>query len=239
MRFSSTVSVRALRIAIMLSASLPVTAYALPGDGAVAETLKADYPLTKVGVTMLQFDYNRITQPGVVLIVRVPGIYADVAGTKQAIVNTTIEGGQAVQQKGFLASLSQTGQSRTLNPDEQVYVTKLDVKRDTVHFEVITTKVTTLAGGEGTRYRAEVNFHIPGLDTMKAEDVKKTIDAVMADAATANAVESKEIKLGMSTDEVKKALGNPEKIVDLGEKKVYIYKDMKVIFKDSQVSDVQ
>lgn len=239
MRFPATASVRALQIAVLTLVLMPVSAYAFVTDGAIAETLKADYPLTKVGVTMLQFDYNRITQPGVVLTVRVPGIYADVAGTKQAIVSTTIEGGQAVQQKGFLASLSQTGQSRTLNPDEQVYVTKLDVKRDTVHFELITAKVTTLAGGEGTRYRAEVNFHIPGLETMKPEEVKRTIDAVIADAATANAVESKEIKLGMSTDEVRKALGNPEKIVDLGEKKVYIYKDMKVIFKDSQVADVQ
>ena len=51
--------------------------------------------------------------------------------------------------------------------------------------------------------------------------------------------ESKTIKLGMSTDEVKKSLGNPDKIVDLGAKKVYVYKDMKVVFQDNQVSDVQ
>lgn len=188
---------------------------------------------------MLKFDYNRITQQGVVLTVRVPGIYADVAGTTQAIVNTTVEDGKAVQQKGFLASLSKTGQSRTLNPGEKVYVIKLDLKRDTVHFELITAEVTTLGGGEGTRYRAEVNFHISDLDNKKPDEVKKIIDVAIADAATANAVEGKTIKLGMSTDEVKQALGNPDKIVDLGAKQVYIYKDMKVIFKDSQVSEVQ
>jgi len=55
----------------------------------------------------------------------------------------------------------------------------------------------------------------------------------------ANAVQTKTIHLGMSTDEVKKALGDPEKIVDLGEKKIYVYKDMKVVFKDSQVADVE
>jgi hypothetical protein len=47
------------------------------------------------------------------------------------------------------------------------------------------------------------------------------------------------VKLGMSTDEVKKSLGNPDKIVDLGAKQIYIYKDMKIVFIDSKVSDVQ
>jgi hypothetical protein len=90
-----------------------------------------------------------------------------------------------------------------------------------------------------TRYRAELNVKFPGLDSMTADDVKKTIDTVVADPAVASAVESKTVKLGMSTDEVKKSLGNPDKIVDLGAKQVYIYKDMKIVFVDSKVSDVQ
>jgi hypothetical protein len=35
---------------------------------------KANYPITKVGTAMLEFDYNRITQPGIVPTVRIPGI---------------------------------------------------------------------------------------------------------------------------------------------------------------------
>jgi hypothetical protein len=108
-----------------------------------------------------------------------------------------------------------------------------------VQLELLTVDVTTLADGQGTRYRAELNVKLPGLDSMTADDVKKTIDTVVADPSTASAVESKTVKLGMSTDEVKKALGNPDKIVDLGAKQVYIYKDMKVIFMDGKVSDVQ
>jgi hypothetical protein len=240
MPHSSSFRSSALFRAAVLAATLPfLAARSYAADAALAETLKADYPITKVGISMLKFDYNRITQPGITLTVRIPGIYADVANTQQAVINTNIENGQAVQQKGFLAGLSKTGESRTLNPNEQVYVTKLDVKPDMIHFELVTTNVTTLGGGNGTRYRAEVNFRIPNLDSMKPEDVKKAIDAVIADSATANAVESKTIKIGMSTDEVKSTLGNPDKIVDLGEKKIYVYKDMKVVFKDSQVSDVQ
>ena len=38
-----------------------------------------------------------------------------------------------------------------------------------------------------------------------------------------------------STDDVKKALGDPEKIVDLSDKKVYVYKDTKVVFSRTPV----
>ncbi len=72
--------------------------------------------------------------------------------------------------------------------------------------KIRTVDVTTLADGQGTRYRAELNVTLPGPDTMSPEDVKKTIDMVIADPATASAVESKTIKIGMSPDEVKKSL---------------------------------
>ena len=113
------------------------------------------------------------------------------------------------------------------------------MKRDSVLLELLTVDVTTLADGQGTRYRAELNVKLPGLETMSPEDVKKIIDTVIADPAAALAVESKNIKIGMSPDEVKKSLGNPDKIVDLGPKQIFIYKDMKVVFLNSQVSDVQ
>ena len=229
----------ALRTALLLAALAPLSLVAHAADTPLVDALHADYPITKVGIVLLKFDYNRITQPGCILVVRIPGIYADVAGTTQAIVKTNIEDGKAIQQKGFLASLSKTGQSKTLAPGDKVYVTRLDVKHDLVHFELLTEDVTTLAGGEGTRYRSELNFPVPNLDSMQPDAVKKLIDAVIADPATANAVESKTIKLGMSPDEVKSALGNPDKIVDLGAKQIFVYKDMKVVFNDAKVSDVQ
>ncbi len=47
------------------------------------------------------------------------------------------------------------------------------------------------------------------------------------------------IALGQTTDEVTGLLGQPEKIVNLGTKQIYIYKDMKVTFIKGKVSDVQ
>src|SRR5580698_4518534 len=212
-------SFRVLFIATVAAATTPFTAFGAPNSRAMREALVADYPLTKVGVVMFKTDYNRITQPGVILAVRLPGIYADVANTQDSIVSTNFANGQVSQATGFAAAFgSNTGHSRTLNPNEKVYVTDILVKRDAVQLELLTVDVTTLADGQGTRYRAELNVKLPSLDTMTPEDVKKAIDTVIADPGVTSAVQSKTVKLGMSPEEVKQSLGYPDKIVDLGAK---------------------
>jgi hypothetical protein len=51
--------------------------------------------------------------------------------------------------------------------------------------------------------------------------------------------EPQTIQLGQSIVQVLAALGKPEKIVNLGPKQIYVYKDLKVTFLDGKVSDVQ
>lgn len=51
--------------------------------------------------------------------------------------------------------------------------------------------------------------------------------------------EPQTIEKGQTTDQVQAALGKPEKIVNLGMKQIYIYKDLKVTFVGGKVSDVQ
>ena len=216
-----------------------VSASAAPNDKALREALIADYPLTKVGTTGFQIDYNRVTQPGTILAVRVPGIYAAEANPQNIVVNTNITNGQVSQATGFLAGGASSNRSRTLAPNEKVYVTGILVKRDSILVNLLTVEVTTLAEGRGTRYIAELNFKLPGADAMSADDIKEAIDPIVADPATASAVQSKTIKLGMGQDEVKQSLGNPDKIVDLGAKQVYVYKDLKVVFEGGKVADVQ
>ncbi len=234
--FRST-SVRVLTAAAL---TMPLTAFGALNSRAMREALVADYPLTQVGQVMFKTDYTRITKPGVILAVRVPGIYADVANTEDAIVNTNYANGQISQATGFAAAFGgTTAHSRTLNPNEKVYVTDILVKHDAVQLELLTVDVTTLGDGISTRYRAELNVKLPGLDTMTPEDVKKTIDNIVADPAVASAVQSKTVKLGMSAEEVKATLGNPDKIVELGAKQLFIYKDMKIVLVYGKVSDVQ
>jgi len=51
--------------------------------------------------------------------------------------------------------------------------------------------------------------------------------------------EPQTIEKGQTIDQVQAALGKPDKIVNLGAKQLYIYKDMKVTFINGKVSDVQ
>jgi hypothetical protein len=47
------------------------------------------------------------------------------------------------------------------------------------------------------------------------------------------------VSLGESIDDVTAGMGAPTRIIDLGVKKIYVYKDMKVTFKAGKVSDVE
>ena len=47
------------------------------------------------------------------------------------------------------------------------------------------------------------------------------------------------LSLGMTVADVKAIQGEPQKIVDLGSKKIYVYKDLKITFSDGKVSDIQ
>src|SRR5271157_5728387 len=53
------------------------------------------------------------------------------------------------------------------------------------------------------------------------------------------AAEPASIDKGMTTDQVQAAMGKPDKIVNLGSKQIYVYKDLKVTFINGKVSDVQ
>jgi len=58
-------------------------------------------------------------------------------------------------------------------------------------------------------------------------------------SATDPAGQPKTVSLGMSEVEVQGALGAPNKVVDLGVKKILVYSDLKVTLMNGKVSDVQ
>ena len=53
------------------------------------------------------------------------------------------------------------------------------------------------------------------------------------------ASQTKTVALGQTEDQVKSILGAPDKIIKLGPKEIYVYKDIKVVFADGKVTDVQ
>jgi Protein of unknown function (DUF3276) len=60
-----------------------------------------------------------------------------------------------------------------------------------------------------------------------------------APAQAAPAAATTNIVLGMALNDVTTALGQPEKMVNLGKKQIYVYKDLKITFVDGKVTDVQ
>ena len=52
-------------------------------------------------------------------------------------------------------------------------------------------------------------------------------------------VSPKSVELGNTPDEVQSVMGQPDKIMNLGARVIHVYKDMKIIYVDGKVSDVQ
>jgi len=152
---------------------------------------------------------------------------------------------------------------------DKVYPTKIDVSldKDTVAMAIVACD-TCNKTDPPTYNKAQVVFQFPKGTLAKASagEVEDTIGQLLSisddtqsdqgggqqadqggqqqagggqQAQPEQQAEPAEVKLGMTTDQVEAALGKPDKKVTLGPKQIYIYKDMKVTFKDGKVSDVQ
>ena len=72
-----------------------------------------------------------------------------------------------------------------------------------------------------------------------ADQAEKDVTGAQSASTPPVAAQPIQISLGESIDQVAAALGQPVTIVDLGEKKTYVYKEEKISFKDNKVSDVR
>jgi len=205
---------------------------------ALEDALKSKYDLTKTGI-----DRVRITKPGTVLVIQKENISGDLASDATFLTNK-VENGDISQAKGFGAVLQDKKTSRVFKAGERVYVFKLEVKDKAVEFFLVsceTYDVNVHGSSRQTRYKSLLSFEFPEgfLATADADTVKKTVDAIIVPEQEAKAASTKTVQIGQTPEEVEGILGRPDKIVDLGAKKVYIYKDMKIIFADGKVADVQ
>jgi len=74
---------------------------------------------------------------------------------------------------------------------------------------------------------------------LAAKEANQEEQAIIQEGAPEPAGSGATISLGMSIPEVEDALGRPTNTVDLGSKKIYVYKNLKVTFLKGRVSDVQ
>ena len=228
-----------LKLAVVLGLFAAGNTAAWAGSNeALKEALEAKYQLTKTGM-----DRVRITQQGTVLVVQKDGISGDLS-SDLTFLNNKVHDGQIAQQGGFMAAMQNKTTSRNLKTGDKVYVFKIDVKDDQVQFFIITcdTYDVNLKGStKQTRYKALLSFEL-GREFMASatpETVEKAVQTIIIPESEAQEANTKTVELGQTPDQVRTAVGAPDKIIKLGAKEIYVYKDMKVVFVDGKVSDVQ
>ena len=170
---------------------------------------------------------------------------------------------------GHFSQTASEGQSTKLfKKGDKVYPTKIDVKldKDVVVLGIVACD-TCNNTDPPTWNKANVEFQFPkgALAKASAGDVEDTIGQLLAISDDSQQQggnqqqggqqqgggqdqggqqqqaqsEPQTIQMGMTTDQVQGSLGQPSKIVNLGPKQIYVYKDLKVTFLNGKVVDVQ
>jgi hypothetical protein len=223
----------------ILIASAPLPAYGQAWKDSLAKGLEATYPLSKRAT----FSPDRITKQGAVLVIRKDGVTADLSSDLRYSV-TKVRDGQVGEAGGAVTALFNKEKSRTFKTGERVYVIDIKIGDRDVMLLLMSVDMFDVANKgatKQTRYKAALKFEFPEgyLATASVPVLTQAIEAVVATEAAVAAASTKTIALGQTRAQVEDILGKPERIVDLGAKVIYVYKDMKVTFVDGKVADVQ
>ena len=233
------------------------------GRANIERGLQANYMPTKLaGVG----DRLRFTQLGTVLVIQLDGMGASPV-TEFTFGNNYKDGRIKRSLAGSL--IHQAENVRDLRAGDRVYLLKTEVKDTGVVFNVQTCDSCDGSPADLAQmpFRAALTFQYPKgyWNNTSYAQIQQAIGAVFAFAngpdtstqpnpepvAPSGAQvaqqppppppqqEPVKIGLGQTADQVVAGLGQPDKVVDLGSKKIYIYKDLKITFVDGRVSDVQ
>ncbi len=159
---------------------------------------------------------------------------------------------------------STTAETKFLTIGEKVYVSKIDVNRKDSKVSMAIIECDSCNSvQDASQRKAQVVFQFPkdylaGADGGQISDVISQVLEIQPEEAAqqdqpqdaqqgqqqaqqpeAPAQPPPTIQLGQTIDEVTNLLGTPTKVVNLGVKQIYIYKDMKVVFLRGKVADVQ
>jgi hypothetical protein len=257
---------RAIALAVALIGGYctvsPMVAQDQGGKANIERGLQSNYMPTKLaGVG----DRLRFTQLGSVLVIQQDGMAASPV-TEFTFGNNYKDGRIKRSLTGSL--IHNADNIRDLRAGERVYLLKTEVKDNGVVFNVQSCEACdgSPMDLEQMPYRAALTFQYPKgyWNNTNFAQIQQTISEVFAFADGPNAgtqpdpkpvapsgaqvaqqpppapqQEPVKIGLGQTTDQVVAGLGQPDKVVDLGRKKIYIYKDLKITFADGKVSDVQ
>lgn len=183
--------------------------------------------------------------------------------------NGTVHTPSNLLSKGIGFGMGKFGKTQTTHlfqVGDKVYPSKLEVNagKDTIAMTIVACD-TCNKTDPPTYNKAQVVFQFPKGTLAKASagDVEDTIGQLLSinedaqqdqggqaaqqqgggeeqqAAPQQQQAEPQTIQKGQTTDQVQAALGKPEKIVNLGTKQLYVYKDLKVTFVNGKVVDVQ
>ena len=204
----------------------------------LTKQIKTTYTITDTGMDRL-----RITKPGTVFTVQLEGLAADPSSDATYSQNR-FRDGQVKQSKGIIPFLQDKKRTRNLRPGERVYLFKADVKDNEINLYVITCDLfdVNISGTtQQVRYKSLVTIQFPKgyLSTADFSKVKGVIETLFAPETGVTSAAPKSIELGQTPAQVEEIIGKPEKIIKLGEKTIFVYKDMKVTFINGKLTDVQ
>lgn len=224
-----------------------------PQAASLEDQLLAHYQLVKLGP-----DGKAVIEPGTVLKVVIDtqvdsyGDYALVVAPNISLCPYKFVNGKLKNAAMFCALKNLIGVPddawHRLELGERVYPSQIEVAQDKDRVTMRFVECDSCNGvAEPSTFKAEIAFQFAkgSLRTASVQQVMDTISEVLAFDEDADTAQNQAmpapptIELGQSIEQVVAALGQPEKIVNLAEKRIYVYKDLKVTFLNGKVSDVQ
>ncbi len=231
-------------------------------QASLTQQLAAYYKVTKMGSDSGGW---AVTDPGTVLMIQKGGILG-VPPTNMVIGVSSYKDG-ILKGPGFKEKLLLGPATRLLTIGEKVYVLKIEVNVKNERVGLMLMECDTCNGTQQrSSYKAGIQFQFPK-DYLESADVTQVEDLIsqvltvdQGDAGQQAAPDNNAgpltappgnqppanpappppaVKLGMSFDEVKAIKGQPDSTAEVGPKTIYVYKDMKIIFMNGKVSDVQ
>jgi hypothetical protein len=204
---------------------------------------------------------TEITTPGSVLVIQRRDLIGEPTSVRFGAIPNYYKDGRV--KHGVLGSLVTPGEgnSRSFQVGEKVYLLKLEVKDNSIVFNLLSAEAF-----DGVRYKASVQFQFPKgyLASADVGKIRQTIGELFTIEAGGDAGDAQpqqketklapiaapppppeqqqqpqSIELGQTPEQVVAILGPPEKVVKLPNKEIYVYKNLKVTFRDRKVSDVE
>lgn len=249
--------------ALLLSAMLPCLTQPLHAqdevqNAALQQKLKAQFTLTKMAA-----DKSGILTAGSVLDLQKDGLEMCATDAAAPITNTYKNGKLSFgfgSMMAWAASLGAAGQNTTemaqrkFVAGEKFWITSYSVQADGVFLVFYSDPFNDI------RYYGQLKIPFPKGVVPPADEVMKTIAEVITVEPMENTAQSapapqaltpivppppppdaapKTIALGQTRTQVVAIFGQPLKVAELATKEIYYYPDMKVIFVNGKVADIQ